>query len=178
MKKIFLFLIIFFYSFNSFSEELGKFSKLKIPRFVSTKTLESNLRIGADISYPILIQYKFKNIPLQITDEYNDWRKIIDFEGNVGWMHKRLLKGNRFAIIAAPYKEPVQIYNKPQGKTVGKIGKRNIVKIIRCLNKWCLVEINQKKGWISKNNLWGVYEKEVFKIPFYQFLINIYWKII
>ena len=89
---------------------------------------------------------------------------------------KSLIKSDRYAIIDKPYSENVQIYSKPEGVVVGKIGKRNIVKIKRCLKKWCLITINKNKGWIIKSNLWGVFEKETFNIPFYQPLINQYWK--
>ena len=33
------------------------------------------------------------------------------------------------------------------------------------------------KGWINKNNLWGVYMLEIYKVRFYQPLLNFYWKL-
>ena len=177
MKKFLVLLVIFIYPKNySFADE--SLTGLKIPRFVSTKTDESNLRVGAEKKYPKILTYNHKNFPLEIIGEYYDWRKTRDFEGNVGWLHKRLLKGNRYAIINSPYEEPVQILNKPEGKILGKIGKRNIVKVNRCLKKWCYILYEKKKGWITKNNLWGTYDDEVFNIPFYQFFIRLYWKLI
>ena len=180
IKKFFLIIFIFInynlYISKSFANQ--NLSGLDIPRFVSTKTNESNMRVGAGEDYPIVLTYTKKNMPVEIIEEYYDWRKVIDYEGNVGWLHKRLLKGNRFAIINTPYEEPSQILNKPQGKVIGKIGKRNIVKVNRCLEKWCYIVLNKNKGWITKNNLWGIYDEEVFNIPFYQFFINLYWKLI
>tara|TARA_Y100001960_G_C14359504_1_gene673619 strand:- start:40 stop:576 length:537 start_codon:yes stop_codon:yes gene_type:complete len=160
------------------AETMGEYTGLKMPRFVSTKTNESNLRVGADTTYPIILKYKFINIPLEIVDEYKDWRKIIDIDGNEGWLHKRLLKGNRYGIINNPYEEPVHIFNRPKGRIIGKIGKRNIVKIEHCLQNWCFISINNNKGWINKINIWGVYKNESFNIPFYQFIINFIWKFI
>ena len=176
-KKIIFVLFIFSYN-SSIAKTVGEYTGLDLPRFVSTKTSESNLRLGASEDYPIRIKYIFNNFPLEIIDEYKDWRKIKDIDGNEGWMHKRLLKGNRYALINQPYSEPVQILNKPKGKVIGKIGKKNIVKIERCLLNWCLIEISNNKGWINKKNLWGVYENEIIKRPFYKSIINQIWKII
>ena len=46
------------------------------------------------------------------------------------------------------------------------------------MKNWCYIKFNNKGGWILKNNLWGVYEKETFNIPFYQLIINKVWKLI
>ena len=46
------------------------------------------------------------------------------------------------------------------------------------LEKWCLIKIKGKKGWIQKKNLWGVYKSEIYKISFIQPLINLYWSLI
>ena len=176
--KIILIIIIFitFPRISSSNDRL--YTGLKIPRFLSTKTSESNLRVGAGENYPIILVYQKENIPLEIIEEYYDWRKINDYEGNTGWLHERLLKGNRYVLINTPYRESAQIYGKPQGKIIGKIGNKNIVKIKICLNKWCKITIEEHEGWINKNNLWGVYKDELLNVPFYQYIINQYWKII
>ena len=68
-------------------------------------------------------------------------------------MHESLFQGHRYGIINTPYKEPAQIFNKPQGELIGKIGKNNIVKIDKCLNLWCKISINNHTGWINKINM-------------------------
>ena len=176
MKKfIILFIILIIPKNYSLADDV--YTGLKIPRFVSIKTNESNLRVGAGKQYPKILTYNSKNLPLEIIDEYDEWRKIIDFEGNIGWLHKRLLKGNRFAIINPPYEEPAQIYNKPEGQVIGKIGKKNILEIKTCLMNWCKIKYRENTGWINKLNLWGVYEKEIINVPFYQPMINLIWRI-
>ena len=173
-------LIIFLLSINIFSlcaQTVGTETGLTLPRFVSLKSNDSNLRVGSSINYSIKLKFVIANTPVEITDEYKDWRKIKDYEGNEGWLHRSLLKSNRFAIIDVPYQEGAQVYNKPKGKVIGKIGKKNIVSIEKCLKNWCHIKYNQYKGWVSKLNLWGIYEKEVFNVPFYQPIINQIWKI-
>ena len=86
--------------------------------------------------------------------------KIIDINGNQGWIHKDLIKGDRYAIINQNYNSPLQIKNKPQGRVIGTIGKNNIVKINNCLLDWCSISHKNKQGWIEKISLWGVYKYE------------------
>ena len=160
-----------------YAQTVGKETGLKLPRYVSLKSNDSNLRVGSSKNYPIKLRYIIANIPVEIIDEYKDWRKIKDYEGNEGWLHKSLLKSKRFAIINVPYQEGAQVYDKPKGNVVGKIGKKNIVNIEKCLKDWCHIKYNQYKGWISKLNLWGTYEEEIFNVPFYQPIINQLWKI-
>ena len=113
------------------------------------------------------------NLPIEIIDEYRNWRKIKDINNNIGWLHKNLIKGERYSII----KKKSLIYNFPGGNIIGEVGKNNISKINKCLIKWCLINIKKKKMWIKKNELWGIYKNETINIPFYQIAINSYWKL-
>ena len=100
--------------------------------------------------------------------------KVIDFEKNEGWIHKSLIKADRFGIINTSYSEEVQIYKKPEGADVGKIGKRNVVKINKCIKKWCLIEIKKNKGWILKKIFGEFMKMKRLIYPFTkQLLINI-----
>jgi len=177
MKLFFIIFIIFIFNKSIYSDTIGQVTGYQLPRFVSLKTNESNLRVGPSLNYPIKIKYLYSNIPIEIIKEYKDWRKVNDFEGNEGWMHKRLLSGKRYALILPPYNASVQIYTKPEGALLGKIGGKNIVELKKCLAKWCYVIFKKNKGWVIKSNLWGVYKNENYNIPFYQPLINYFWKI-
>ena len=180
MKKLTRFLFILIIGFNTsyiYAQKVGVETGFKIPRYVSLKTDEANLRIGSSKNYPIILKYTSKNFPLKIIDEYDVWRKIIDLENNVGWIHESLLKGERYGIINQPYDKPIKIFKRPKGKIYGTIGKNNIVKIKKCLNNWCSIKYKNYSGWINKKNLWGVDDNEKIKVPFYQPLINKIWSI-
>ena len=84
---------------------------------------------------------------------------------------------NKSLIVIPPYNESVQVYDKPKGELKGKIGKNNIVKINICLKDWCKINLNNNSGWINKINIWCSYPEEEYNIPFYQPIINQYWKI-
>ena len=173
------FFIYFFYlsSLNLYASDIGSETGYKIPRFVSLKSNDANLRKGPSTNYPIVLKYTTNNLPIEIIDEYGQWRKIIDIDGNQGWLHKILIKGDRFAIINQKYNSLLQIKNKPQGRVIGTIGKNNIVKINKCFLDWCSISHKNRQGWVEKINLWGVYKYEKINIPFYQPLLNQLWKI-
>ena len=176
MKIFYTFLIVFFLSLNVQSKTYGIVTGLEIPRYVSLKFNESNMRKGPSKDYPIKLKYQIMNTPVEIIEENEHWRKIRDIDNNEGWMRKELLKGNRYGLINVPYDQGAQIYDSPKGNVIGKIKKKNIVKIDKCFKNWCFIEINKEiKGWIIKYNLWGVYNNESFNMPFYQPLIEKYW---
>ena len=177
MLKMFIFCLIIINTSSVYAEYSGVETGLKIPRFVSLKSDNSNLRVGPDEKYPIKLRYIVANTPVEIMDEYKDWRKINDYEGNNGWLHKSLIKSKRFAIVNTPYQEGLQVFNKPKGNNIGKIGKRNILEVKTCLMNWCKIKHKKNTGWVNKLNLWGIYEKEIINIPFYQPIINLVWKI-
>ena len=178
VKKSIL-LVLFFCLLNntSYSNEIGQVTGYKIPRFVSLKSDEVNLRIGSSTNYPIILKYVTKNMPIEIIDEYERWRKIRDKDGNEGWIRKDLLKGDRFIIIIKSDKSKIYMFSKPNGITIGEIGELNIARIKVCLKKWCKIKFDNNTGWINKKNLWGVYKNETINVPFYQPLINLTWKI-
>ena len=177
MVKIFIICLILINTSFTSAETLGNETGLKIPRFVSLKSNNSNLRVGPGENYPIKLKYIVANTPVEIIDEYIDWRKINDYEGNNGWLHKSLIKGKRFAIVNTPYQEGLQVFNKPKGKNIGKIGKKNVLEVKTCLMNWCKIKYRKNTGWVNKLNLWGIYDSETINIPFYQPIINIIWGI-
>ncbi|MBI04962.1 MAG: aspartyl-trna synthetase [Pelagibacteraceae bacterium] len=176
MKFIFIIILIMYFS-KSFANNLGSVTGLKMPRYVSLKSDNVNLRVGPSLNYPIRLNYITKNLPVEIHDEYDLWRKIIDSKGNSGWIHKKLLKGDRYGLITNEDLNS-NIYLYPNGKKIATIGNRNIVKIHKCLKNWCLIELKNLQGWIKKNDLWGVYQDEILNITFIQPIFNSYWKVL
>ena len=101
--KILFVLFILLYSNINFANK-GPITGLDLPRFISLKSNDSNVRVGPSKNYPILRKYIVKNYPLKIIEEYDDWRKIIDFQNNTGWVHKSIIKGERYGIIISEKK--------------------------------------------------------------------------
>ena len=176
----FFFIIIFFFLINVslYANNIGSQTGYKLPRYVSLKSDETNMRVGSSLNYPIILKYTIKNMPIEIIDEYGLWRKTKDFKENIGWIHKNLIKGERYGIINPDKIQYSKIYSKPLGHEIGKIGELNVVKINVCLVEWCKIQHLQNIGWIKKKNIWGIYSYEIIDRPFYQPLINLIWQIL
>jgi SH3-like domain-containing protein len=175
MFKIIL-IFSFLISLGSYAKK-GAVTGFDIPRFVSLKSNDINLRVGPSINYPINIKYIKKNLPVEIIDEFDLWRKVKDHEDNTGWIKKGLLKGDRY-ILTGIKNNNTKVLNRPNGKEIGIIKKNNILKLETCMKNWCYISHQNINGWLLKSNIWGVYKKEIYKVKFYQPIINQYWKIL
>lgn len=142
------------------SEGVYNNSGLPIPRFVSLHSDKVFVRTGPALRYPIKWVYKRENMPVEIIQEFDTWRKIKDFDGDEGWIHQSLLSGERNAVIKN--KEGASIMKKPdlQSKKVAIIEKGTIVHLKTCEPSWCEVKVEGFSGWIERNLLWGVYQQE------------------
>lgn len=156
----------------------GSVTGLEIPRFVSLKSNDVNIRVGPSVNYPIKLKYIFQNLPLEIIDEFDVWRKIKDHEGNIGWIHKSLIKGERYILTGNMINTDIKLYSRPNGKVKGLIKNKNVLELKSCTLNWCKVSKNSLGGWVLKKNIWGIYKSEIYNTKFYQPLINQYWKIL
>ena len=172
-------ILLVFISIMIFSQvgnaEIGKETGLEIPRYVSLKSDDANIRVGPSKNYPIEIKYIKKNYPLKVLEEYEEWRKVEDFQKNFGWIHKSLISGTRTGIILLDHNKNIKLLNTINGNFIGEIGSRNIVFLEKCKIDWCLVSSRNYKGWIDKKYIWGVKEKEVINISFFQKFEDLYW---
>ena len=175
MKFLVLFIFII-YSLQSYSSQIGTETGLKIPRYVSIKSNEVNVRVGPSQNYPISIKYVTKNVPIEIIEEHKEWRKILDYYGNTGWIKKNLLQGDRYAIIKNQSKKNY-IYFNPIGFKIGEIKHNNIVKLLKCRQDWCYISYEKYKGWIKKSNLWGAYKNELLNAGYFQIIEYFYWEV-
>ena len=175
--KLMTFILFFLVSFNLHAKT-GSVTGLEIPRFVSLKSNEVNLRVGPSTNYPIEIMYITKNLPVEVIDEFNAWRKINDHIGNIGWLHKSLIKGDRFVLTGYKNNKDVDLYNRPNGNIIGSIKKNNILDLKNCILYWCKVSKDNINGWVLKKYIWGIYEFEIYNDKFYQPMLNLYWRLL
>ncbi len=137
-------------------------SGLPIPRYVSFKSNEVNMRVGPGKRYPIRWVYRRVHLPVEIIEEFAHWRKVRDFEGTTGWVHKGMVDGKRTAMIVD---HEQNLYAKPDATsaTVLRAAPKVIGVARECQPDWCLLEIGGRQGWIRKADIWGVKQEEVFR---------------
>ncbi len=123
--------------------------------FLSLKYNKVNVRYGPGLDYPIKFVYQKKNYPVQIVDKKENFRKIIDFKKNSGWIHSsQLKKGKSFILLKDQvlFKNPSK-YSKP----ILKINKGRLLLVKKCKKKWCKVKTENFLGWIETNEIWGLH---------------------
>ena len=175
MRAIIFLIVIITFTKNT-NADIGKETGLEIPRYISLKSNDANMRVGPSQNYPIEIKYIKKNYPLKVLEEYEEWRKVEDFKKNTGWIHKSLISGIRTGIILSNDNNTIKLLNTLNGNIIGEIGKENIVFIEKCKIEWCLVSVGNYNGWIDKKYIWGVKKREIIKISFVQRFVDLYWK--
>lgn len=143
-------------------------SGLPLPRFVSLKSGRVNLRIGPGLNYPVDWLYLKSGVPMEIVQEYDNWRRVRDAEGAEGWINQSLLSGRRTAIVA-PWQDDVEadILLRARPDTTSRIVARlepGVIGTIRtCDGQWCEMEFSGHRGWLSQTQIWGAYPGETYK---------------
>ena len=148
MYKIISLLIFFFFFIinNLYSSE---------EYFLTLRNDKVNLRQGPSFEYPVKLFYKKKFLPVLIQDKFENFRKIRDHENNTGWVHISQLSKKKAAITII---DDQIIFNKPSlfSKPLLVVKKGRLCKIQKCEVEWCKVKVEDYKGWIKKNSLWGL----------------------
>ena len=137
-------------------------SGLPVPRFVSLKFNEANLRAGPGSEYPVLWQYRQAGLPLLVDAEFGVWRKVRDADGTTGWMHGAGLSLRRMAFI---HEGMAKIYQQDnsESRVVAVAEKNALLELESCPKKWCRVTTDTVKGWVDRNAIWGVLTDENLK---------------
>ena len=81
------------------ADPVGPVTKLPLPRFASLKTDRVNLREGPSKDHATKWVYERAGLPVEITAEFEIWRKVRDSEGVEGWVLHSLLSGRRTALV-------------------------------------------------------------------------------
>jgi SH3-like domain-containing protein len=138
----------------------GIVTNLPIPRFVTLKTNEGNARRGPGLTHRIDWVFTRAGMPLRVTAEFENWRRIEDQEGVGGWVHYTLLSGARSALVTA---DLVDFRDDPDdGARVAFQAEAGVVgRLLECSADWCRMNVDGNRAWVRKTALWGVTADEL-----------------
>ena len=142
-----LFITFFFISIASANEN---------DYYLILKNNKVNVRYGPGFNYQIKYIYKKKNLPIKVIDKKENFRRIIDFKKNSGWIHISQLKKGKSVILIKDqilFKKPTK-YSKP----ILKIAKGRLLLVKKCKKKWCRVKTENYTGWIKSEKVWGAFK--------------------
>ena len=137
-------------------------SGLKVPRFVTLKSDDVNMRAGPGLEYPVTWHYQRMGLPLRVEAEFEVWRKVVDHKGDTGWMHQSVVSLRRFALVTDG---SARIHAKPSDESalVAVAERDSLLELQSCPTQWCKVASGDVRGWMTRTAIWGLLDGEVLK---------------
>ena len=139
----------------------GPVTNLPLPRFVSLKASEANVRRGPSLTHRIDWVFTARGMPLEVVGEYGHWRRVRDRDGVGGWVHYTLLSGARTGLVETAR---AYLYSRPDpaSQLNAELETGVLVELDRCVPDWCQGKAGGYKGWVAKADIWGVGADETF----------------
>ncbi|QND54107.1 SH3 domain-containing protein [Phyllobacterium sp. 628] len=143
-------------------------SGLPLPRFVSLKSSRVNLRVGPGSNYAVTWLFLKSGLPVEIVQEFDNWRRIRDSEGTEGWVNQSLLSGKRTAMTAPWQRDKdnamINVYRSADDKAniVAQVQPGVLATVKTCNGDWCRLVFSGASGWIRQSEIWGAYPGEKF----------------
>ncbi|HJS60145.1 MAG TPA: SH3 domain-containing protein [Pseudolabrys sp.] len=141
----------------------GSVSGLPIPRFVSLKSDRVNVRSGPNKDQEVRWVYTHVGMPVEITAEFENWRRIRDWEGAEGWVYHSLLSGKRTAMVLPKAKdELVPLFESAdiESAVAARLQSGVLGALKSCNGNWCQFSGKGFEGYIRQERLWGAYPNE------------------
>lgn len=135
-------------------------SETAIPRFVSLRSGEVNVRAGPGPRYPIKWVFLQKDMPVEVVAEYDTWRKVRDWEGSEGWIHRAMLSSRR-SVIATGETRTIRREPSEGSPAVARLAPGMVAVVESCSAGWCRVSASGYDGWLPREGLWGLYAGEI-----------------
>ncbi len=135
-----------------------------LPRFVSLRAGEVNMRIGPGERYPIDWVYLRAGVPMEVVAEYYTWRRVRDWRGIEGWIHTSMLTGRRAMVVSGDVRA-LRTKPDPLAPVVARVEPGVFGRLKECPKNggWCRVEVAGFDGWLRRGDFWGAYNSESVK---------------
>ncbi len=139
-------------------------SGLPLPRFVSLRAGEVNMRTGPGVQYPVEWVYRRQSLPMEVIAEYGTWRKVRDWQGTQGWVHQSMLGGRRTLIVTGKVRT-LRSRQNTQSPPVARLEPGVIGRLLECPQDgaWCRIDAEGREGWLRRVEFWGIYRSETLE---------------
>lgn len=137
-------------------------SGLPIPRFVTLASDKVFVRTGPALRYPIKWVYLRNDLPIEVIQEFDTWRKVRDMDGDDGWVHQSLLSGQRAVIVKGEQNLPLYAEAAENSRIQSYLEPGVVALVKGCAGSWCELEAQGYSGYAQRKFLWGIYDAEDF----------------
>jgi len=137
--------------------DVGPVTGLHIPRYVTLKTDDVNMRKGPAMRFPISWTYKRVGLPIRIVGEWDVWRAVEDIDGEKGWVNQATLSGRRGFLITGDTPRQLRVSASEDADSVAILKPGVVGRLRGCAAgaAWCEVEVAGYHGWLKRDWFWG-----------------------
>lgn len=132
------------------------------PHFASLRAEKVNLRSGPSADFPIQWVFVRRGLPVEILATFDIWRKIRDADGTIGWVNQQMLSGRRSVLVAAAVRD-LRHDPDPTSEVVAQLEPGVVASVSKCDPAWCEVKAGGYKGWLKRDQVWGLEPDEVIQ---------------
>ncbi len=144
------------------AQALGPVTGKPLPRFETLRFDTVRMRRGPGRSYPIAWLFKRKGLPVEIIQEYRDWRRVRDPYGDIGWIKRTQLSSARYGLVVED-RAPLRTGATDEARTVALAQTGVVLRLDSCGPDWCRGRAKGYTGWIRKEALFGVAPGDEFE---------------
>ena len=157
-----LLLIVILVGMAGFRAGAVETSGLPLPRFVSLRSDEVNLRTGPGVRYPVDWVYTRRDMPVEVIAEFEAWRKIRDWQGTEGWVHQSMLSARRMIVVIGPSQRRLRAEPDDKSPVLAMLDANVMGRLAACPKGkvYCKVDVENIQGWLKRDEFWGVYANE------------------
>jgi SH3-like domain-containing protein len=141
----------------------GTATGLPVPRYVSLKSDRVNLREGPSRDHRTQWVFQRAGLPVEVTAEFEIWRRIRDSEGAEGWVLHSLLSGRR-TVLVSPWSKtgtlPLYDSASTSATVIAQLQPGVIGNVKSCDGTWCRIAGSGFDGYLQQDKLWGAYPNE------------------
>jgi SH3-like domain-containing protein len=136
--------------------DVGSVTHMKLPRYVCLRSDDVNMRAGPGERYPILWQYKRRDLPVKIEREFDVWRLVEDMDGVKGWVNQALLTGKRTFVVTGSDAVTLRAGAADTEAAVAILKPGVVGRILGCdSSAWCHVQVSDYGGYLPRASFWG-----------------------
>jgi SH3-like domain-containing protein len=148
-----IFSLLIFFSFSAFAAPK---QIQEVNYFASLRAAQTNVRSGPGQNYPVKFTFKLRGLPVRVISEYDNWNEIEDYEGQSGWVTQSLLTKKR-TLLVRTQKSFINMHSKPSEKSrvLYRLENNVVGDYLKCVNSWCGIKVENKKGWVEQSELFG-----------------------
>ena len=126
------------------------------PYWASIDAGRAMMRSGPSQTYPASWLYIRPDLPIRIIGVHEDWRRVQDPDGTIGWMLVRLLSDQRSGIVRGQDPQPMHESPSPAAAIRYRAEPGVVGRVSECADGWCLFDVGGRRGYIRVDTLWGV----------------------